>query len=71
MTSPAARHYVLTTLLAGALIAFGSYALQPVRGACELTSGPYGSTFSPSSARASGNGQCGEEHTRLMTWLKG
>ncbi|WP_329186942.1 hypothetical protein [Actinacidiphila glaucinigra] len=71
MSSPTARHFVLTTLLVVALVAFGYYALQPVREVCELSSEPYGSTFDPSSIKASGTGGCGEERTRLMTWFKG
>jgi hypothetical protein len=71
MPFPTARRYLLTPLLVVALAAFGYYALQPVRESCALTSGPYGSTFSPGSAQASGSGRCDEERTRLMTWLKG
>ncbi|MGW1728043.1 hypothetical protein ACWCQK_34725 [Streptomyces sp. NPDC002306] len=71
MSSPMARHFVLTTLLVVTLVAFGYYALQPVREACVMTSEPYGSTFDPSSIKASGTGGCGEERTRLMTWFKG
>jgi hypothetical protein len=66
-----ARRYMLTTLLVVALAAFGYYALQPVREVCALTSGPYGSTFNPNSAQASGSGRCGEERTRFMTWFEG
>ncbi|MER6290915.1 hypothetical protein [Streptomyces sviceus] len=64
-----ARRYWLTPLLVIALAAFGYYALQPVPEACSLTSGPYGSTFSPSSAHASSGDRCGEERTRFMAWL--
>jgi hypothetical protein len=71
MFSPTVRHSVLTILLVVALVGFGFYALQPVREACVLTSEPYGSTFDPSSIKASGTGGCGEERTRLMTWFKG
>ncbi|MEU8951188.1 hypothetical protein [Streptomyces sp. NPDC048489] len=71
MSSPRARHYMLTALLVVALVTFGFYALQPIRETCTLTSGPYGSTFSPSSVDVSGNGRCGEERTRFMTWFKG
>ncbi|MGW2379203.1 hypothetical protein [Streptomyces sp. NPDC001658] len=71
MPFPMARRYLLTSLLVVALAAFGYYALQPVRESCALTSGPYGSTFSPGGAQASVSGRCDEEHTRLMTWLKG
>jgi len=71
MPSPTTRRYLLTTLLVAALAAFGYYALQPVQEACTLTSEPYGSTFSPNSAQASGSGRCGEERTRFMTWLEG
>lgn len=71
MPSPIGRRYLLTSLLVVALAAFGSYALQPVREACALTSGRYGSTFSPSSAQASGDRRCGGERTRFMTWLRG
>ncbi|WP_393087662.1 hypothetical protein [Streptomyces sp. LN704] len=70
MPSSTARRYLLTALLVVGLVAFGSYALQPVREACALTSGPYGSTFSPNSANASGSGRCGEERTRFVTWLE-
>ncbi|EDY56608.1 conserved hypothetical protein [Streptomyces sviceus ATCC 29083] len=69
MPSPIARRYWLTTLLVAALAAFGYYALQPVREACAFTSGPYGSTFSPSRAQTSGADRCGQEHTRFMTWF--
>jgi hypothetical protein len=71
MPSPTARRYLLTTLLVAALVAFGYYALQPVREACTLTSEPYGSTFDPNSVHASGGGRCGDEHTRFMSWLEG
>ncbi|MCX4579785.1 hypothetical protein OHB41_42720 [Streptomyces sp. NBC_01571] len=69
MPSPIARRYLLTALLVVGLAAFGYYALRPVREDCALTSGPYGSTFSPNS-EASGSGGCGEERTRFMTWLE-
>ncbi|MFB7290591.1 hypothetical protein [Actinacidiphila glaucinigra] len=71
MPSPTARRSLLTILLVVALVAFGYYSLQPVRETCVLTSDPYGSTFDPSSIKASGTGECGEERTRLMTWFKG
>ncbi|AYG78410.1 hypothetical protein DWB77_00517 [Streptomyces hundungensis] len=72
MPSPIARRYWLATVLVVALIAFSYYALRPVREACALTSGAYGSTYSPNSAQASGGGgRCGEERTRFMTWLEG
>lgn len=71
MPSATTRRYLLTTMLIAALAAFGSYALQPVREARTLTSGPYGSTFSPNSAQATGSDRCGDERTRFMTWLKG
>lgn len=69
MPSPTARRHLLSTLLVVALAAFGYYALQPVREACALNSGPYGSTFTPNNAHASGDGPCGEERTRFLTWL--
>ncbi|WEO99794.1 hypothetical protein A6P39_040320 [Streptomyces sp. FXJ1.172] len=69
MPSPMVRRYLLSALLVVALVAFGYYALQPVRVACTLDSGPYGSTFTPNSAHASGDGQCGEERTRFLTWI--
>lgn len=71
MPSQIAPRYLLTTLLVVALAAFGYYALQPVREGCTLTSGPYGSTFNPNNAHASGNDRCGEDRTRFMTWLQG
>jgi hypothetical protein len=61
--------YMLTTLLVVALVVFSYYALQPIREACALTSGPYGSAFTPNGAHASDNGRCGEERRRFMTWL--
>ena len=70
MSSPIARRYWLTPLLVIALAAFGYYALQPLREACALTSGPYGSTFNPHSAQASSSDRCGEERPRSMTWLR-
>lgn len=72
MTKPSAttRRYLLTTMLIAALAAFGSYALQPVRESCTLSSEPYGSTFTPNSVHATGGDRCGDEHTRFMTWLK-
>ncbi|WP_030313776.1 hypothetical protein [Streptomyces sp. NRRL B-3229] len=71
MSSPIPRRYWLTPLLVVALAAFGYYAFQPVREACTLTSGPYGSTFSPSSAQASSSDRCGEERIRFTTWFGG
>ncbi|MQY36940.1 hypothetical protein SRB17_49420 [Streptomyces sp. RB17] len=69
MPSPIPRRYLLSTLLAVALVAFGYYALQPVRATCALSSGPYGSTFNPNGAHSSSYGQCGKERTRFLTWL--
>jgi hypothetical protein len=71
MSSPMARRYLLPTLLVVALVAFGYYAVQPVREACALNSGPYGSTFTPNNANSSGEGRCGEERARFLTWLEG
>lgn len=71
MPSPKARRSLLTALLVVGLAAFGYYALQPVREDCALTSGPYGSTFTPNSSQTSGSGRCGEERTRFMAWLGG
>jgi hypothetical protein len=71
MPSPLARRSLLAALLVVGLAAFGFYALQPIRQACTLTSGPYGSTFTPDSSYASGSGRCGEERTRFMAWFEG
>lgn len=71
MPFPIARRSLLTALVILGLAAFGYYALQPVREACTLTSGPYGSTFTPNSSHTSGSGRCGEERTRFMAWLDG
>lgn len=69
MPSPTVRRYLLSTLLVVALVAFGYYALQPVREACALNSGPYGSIFTPDNVHASGDGHCGEVHRRFQAWL--
>lgn len=69
MPSPIARRYLPPTLLVVALVAFGHYAVQPVREACALNSGPYGSTFTAHNADSSDAGRCGEERARFLTWL--
>ncbi|MFI1769586.1 hypothetical protein ACH41H_47395 [Streptomyces sp. NPDC020800] len=68
MPSPTARRYLLSALVVVAPVAFGYYALQPVREVCALSSEPYGSTFTPNNAHSSSDDQCGEERTRFLTW---
>lgn len=69
MPSPIARRHLLSALAVVALVAFGYYALQPVREVCSLSSEPYGSTFTTDNTHSSSDGQCGEERTRFLTWL--
>lgn len=71
MLTPTPRRQLLIGLLVAALVAFGFFALRPVRETCTITSEPYGSVFDPDSVEGSGNGRCGEERTRFLTWFEG